>query len=160
MTTIETIIDQIGRELNLSQETEREVLDEIRTHFEDAVEDGKQQGLDDASALALAASHFGVTATSDALKEVHLQWESADAVIACMVPTMAALVLRWISFAPNGSAIGWQSALLKPAFWVVAIVCLLVPMLQFNQWRYAMVSWCIFWFFTVIFITLPNIQSW
>ena len=160
MLTIDSILNQIRQELSLSSETEREVLDEIRSHFEDALEDGQQQGLDDATALTQAAEQFGVSITSEALTQVHLQWGSADAVIACIVPTAAALVLRWLAFAPNGSAIGWQNLLLRPAFWIVALVCLFIPILQFNQWRYAMVSWGIFWFFTVIFVTLPNIQSW
>lgn len=160
MQTIDSILNQIRRELNLSSETEREVLAEIRTHFEDAVADGRQQGLDEVEALAHAAEQFGVTVTSQALKQVHLQWESADAVIACIIPTAAALVLRWLTFAPDGSAIGWQNLLLRPAFWVVALVCLLIPILQFSQWRFAMISWGIFWFFTVIFVTLPNVQSW
>lgn len=160
MLTIDSILHQIRGELNLSSETEREVLDEIRTHFEDAVEEGKQNGLDNQVILREAAEQFGISITSEALKHVHMQWESADAVIACIVPTAAALILRWLAFAPNGSAIGWQNLLLRPAFWIVALVCLLIPILQFNHWRYAMVSWGIFWFFTVIFVTLPNIQSW
>lgn len=160
MLTIDSVLKQIQQELNLSRETEQEVLAEIRTHFEDAVADGQQRGLEQAAALAEAAEQFGISVTSQALKQVHMEWESADAVIACLVPTAAALVLRWLAFAPNGSAIGWQSLLLRPAFWIVAIVCLLVPILQFNRWRYAMISWGIFWFFTVVFVTLPNVQSW
>ena len=158
--TIDSILKQIQRELGLSRETEQEILDEIRTHFEDALADGRKRGIADQVVLAEAAEAFGVTITAAALKDVHMQWESADAVLACIIPTAAALVLRWLAFAPDGSAIGWQNLLLRPAFWVVAVVCLLIPLLQFSQWRYAMISWGIFWFFTVIFITLPNIQSW
>ncbi|MFK7803885.1 MAG: hypothetical protein AB8G95_19790 [Anaerolineae bacterium] len=160
MQTIDSILYQIRSDLNLSLETEQEVLEEIRTHFEDALEEGRQEGLDDQVILQQAAEQFGITITSEALRHVHLQWESADAVIACIVPTAAALILRWLSFAPNGSAIGWQNLLLRPAFWIVALVCLFIPILQFKHWRYAMISWGIFWFFTVIFVTLPNIQSW
>ena len=165
MLTIDSILNQIRRELNLSLETEREVLDEIRTHFEDALEDGRNNGLDDQSILQQTAEQFGIKITSEALQQVHLQWESADAVIACIIPTAAALVLRWLAFAPDGSAIGWQNLLLRPAFWIVAFVCLLIPILQFNQWRYAVVSWSIFWFFTlsdliecVIFCVFFNIK--
>ncbi len=160
MLTINSVLNQIRQEMNLSRETEKEILDEIRTHFEDALADGRAQGLSDGIILEQAAADFGVTITAEALKEVHLQWESADAVIACIIPTAAALILRWLAFAPDGSAIGWQTFLLRPAFWIVAVVCLVVPLLQFSKWHYAMVSWGIFWFFTVIFIALPNIQSW
>ena len=160
MLTIDSILNQIRHELGVSRETEQELLSEIRTHFEDAIADGRANGLDEQSALQQAAEQFGVSITSQALKQVHMQWESADAVIACILPTAAALVLRWLAFAPDGSAIGWQNLLLRPAFWIVALVCLIIPILRFSQWRYAIVSWGIFWFFTVIFITLPNIQSW
>lgn len=160
MTTINSILRQIQAELNLSRETEQEILDEIRTHFEDALIDGRQRGIEDAVILSETAEAFGVNVTTNALNSVHMRWESADAVIACIVPTLAALILRWLAFAPNGSALGWQNLLLRPAFWIVAFACLFIPILQFSQWRYAIVSWSIFWFFTVIFIALPNIQSW
>lgn len=160
MTTIDSVLQQIRQQLNLSTETEVEILEEIRTHFEDALDHGRSKGLSDDLALQEAAEAFGIQLTVEGLRDVHAEWESADAILACIIPTFAALILRWLAFAPNGSAIGWQNWLLTPAFWVVALVCLLIPIIRFNQWHYAMVSWGIFWFFTVIFIALPNIQSW
>ena len=160
MRTINSILNLVRQQLNLSRETEQEILDEIRSHFEDALIHGRQQGLDDQTILTQAAEDFGLDLTASALNEVHMQWESAEAVIACIIPTAAALVLRWLAFAPDGSTIGWQNLLLRPAFWIVALVCLLIPLIQFSKWRYALISWGIFWFFTVIFIALPNSQSW
>ena len=160
MTTIDSVVHQIRQQLNLSTETEQEILEEIRTHFEDALDHGRKKGLSDELALEEAAEAFGVQLTIEGLRDVHMEWESADAVIACIIPVFAALILRWLAFAPDGSAIGWQNWLLTPAFWIVALVCLAVPIIRFNKWHYAMVSWGIFWFFTVIFIALPNIQSW
>ena len=165
---IDLILAEIRAELELSSETERELLEEIRGHLEDAVETAVSTSLnagvspDQAveTALLEVAQRFGARDVGRALQEVHAPWESADAIIACIIPVVAALMLRWIVFAPDGSAIGWQEILARPAFWIVAFVALLVPVLQFQRWQYALVSWTFFWAITVIFIALPTIQSW
>ncbi len=64
---------------------------------------------------------------------------------------ICALLLRWLVFAPDGTALGWQQVLGRPAFWMVALAALLVPLLKFERWRYALVSWGFFWIITVIF---------
>jgi hypothetical protein len=33
----------------------------------------------------------------------------------------------------------------------VALAALLVPLLKFERWRYALVSWGLFWIMTVVF---------
>jgi hypothetical protein len=158
--TINTIVEQIRVELDLSRETETELLDEIRGHLDDALETAVAQGKDETAALLAVAERFGAAEVGKALQEIHAPWESADAIIACIIPVAAALVLRWLAFAPDGSAIGWQAVLVRPAFWIVAVVALLIPVLQFKRWQYALISWGIFWVITVIFVSLPTIQSW
>ncbi|MCP5096094.1 MAG: hypothetical protein GY943_11110 [Chloroflexi bacterium] len=157
---INTVLEEILAELDLSRETETELLDEIRIHLEDALETAVANGKDETAALLDVAERFGAREVGQALQEIHAPWESADAIIACIIPVVAALVLRWLAFAPDGSAIGWQAILVRPAFWVVAIVALLIPVLQFKQWQYALISWGIFWVITVIFVSMPTIQSW
>ena len=71
---------------------------------------------------------------------------------------MLALVLRWLVFAPDGTAIGWRQVLVRPAFWAVALAALLVPLLKLERWRYALVSWGFFWFMTVIFALGPALR--
>ncbi|MCA9920757.1 MAG: hypothetical protein KC421_00220 [Anaerolineales bacterium] len=158
--TIDRILADIRTELDLSRETETELLDEIRDHLEDAVETAVSQGKDVEAALLDVAKRFGAQDVGRALQEVHAPWESADAIIACIIPVVATLILRWLVFAPDGSAIGWQEILTRPAFWIVALVALLVPVLQFQRWQYALLSWTFFWAITVIFIALPTIQDW
>jgi hypothetical protein len=157
---IDDVLESIRADLDLSRETEYELLEEIRTHLEDAVADAVTAGKDKELALLKAAEKFGVAEVGGELQRVHVAWESADAIVACALPVLAALILRWLIFAPDGSALGWPELLARPAFWIVAVVALLVPLLQFRQWRYALVGWGLFWILSVIFVAYPAIRNW
>lgn len=154
------ILERLQARLNLSSETERELLEEMRTHLEDAVADAKAAGIDEKTALLGAAERFGLDEAGSELQKLHQGWESADAIIACALPVLAALVLRWLVFAPDGTALGWPELLVRPVFWLVAVVALLVPLIRFSRWRYALVGWGLFWALTVLFITFPAISRW
>jgi hypothetical protein len=151
-TDIEQILARIQAQLDLDRETEHEVLEEIRSHLEDLVAEAQSQGAGETEALSQAAARFGLEEVGTTLQEVHAGWGTADAVIAAGLPVVCALVLRWMVFAPDGTALGWQQVLIRPAFWAVALAALLVPLLKFERWRYALVSWGFFWIMTVIFV--------
>jgi hypothetical protein len=157
---VDRLLERFRARLSLSSETERELLEEIRTHLEDALADAQAGGIDEETALMKVAERFGLDETGSELQKLHQGWESADAIIACAVPVLAALVMRWIIFAPDGTALGWPELLVRPAFWVVAVVALLAPLIRFSRWRYALVGWGLFWALTVIFITFPAISRW
>lgn len=158
--TIEQVLENISKHLHLSKEAEYEVLAEIRTHLEDAVADAVKKGEDEQVALLKAAQKFGADEVGAELQEVHVGWESIDAIILSAVPVLFAIILRWLAFAPDGSALGWQVLLLRPGFWIVALVALVVPFLQFRQWRFALLGWGFFWLLTIIFIVFPSINRW
>ncbi|MDH4138802.1 MAG: hypothetical protein OEW09_19125, partial [Anaerolineae bacterium] len=80
-------------------------------------------------------------------------------VIAAGLPVVCALVLRWLIFSPDGTALGWPQLLTRPAFWVIAAAALLVPLLKFGRWRYALATWIFFWAVTVISMIWPT-QRW
>ncbi len=157
---MEPILEHLRSRLNLSSETERELLEEIRTHLEDAADDARAAGMDEETALMKAAERFGLDESGSELQKLHQGWESADAIIACALPVLGALVLRWLIFAPDGTALGWPELLVRPAFWLVAVIALLVPLIRFSRWRYALVGWGLFWTLTVLFITFPAISRW
>lgn len=157
---IQTVLEQIRSHLNLSSETERELLEEIRTHLEDAVAEAEANGTDPQAAMDAVAARFGVEEVGQELQMVHESWESADAILACIIPVALALILRWLIFAPDGSVLGWTEILVRPAFWVVAIVALVVPWLKFNRWPYALAGWVIFWGLTLIFTLYPTFSQW
>ena len=156
---IDEILARIRAQMNLDRETEHEVLAEIGSHLEEEMAVAQAQGQDEAEALARAAARFGVEEVGTELQDVHAGWGTADAVIAAGLPVICALVLRWLVFAPDGTILGWHQVLVRPAFWIVALAALLVPLLKFERWRYALVGWGFFWTMTVIF-ALSSAVSW
>ena len=156
--TIDQVLSRIRADLSLEAETEYEVLEEVRAHLEEAVDVARAQGLDEEEALAQAAAHFGVEEAGQELQVAHAGWGTADGVVAAALPVACALALRWLVFAPGGTAIGWQEALVRPAFWMVALIALLVPLFKFPRWRYALASWSFFWILSVIFFVGPALR--
>jgi len=156
--TVDRVLARIRVHLDLEADAEYELLEEIRSHLEEAVEVARARGLDEGEALAQAAARFGVEDVGRELQATHAGWGTADGVVAAALPVVCALVLRWLVFAPDGTAVGWQEALVRPAFWVVALVALLVPLFKFPRWRYALASWAFFWTLSVIFFVWPALR--
>jgi hypothetical protein len=156
---LEGLVARLRAQMDLDGETEHEVLTEIRDHLEETVAEARAEGLDEAQALARAAARFGLEEeVGRELQATHAGWGTADAVIAAGLPVVCALILRWLAFAPDGTALGWPQLLSRPTFWAVALAALLIPVLRFERWRYALVAWAIFWGLTVIFVTLPALR--
>jgi len=158
--TIEQVLQQLRKQLRLSKETEYEVLAEIRTHLEDAVADAVAKGEDEEVALLKAAEAFGVEEVGASLQEVHKGGDALEAIMVTALPILMALVLRWLAFAPDGSSVNWPTLLVRPAFWLVAIVALVAPFLYFRRWRLALLGWAFFWLISIIFIVFPTINNW
>jgi len=159
MSDIDSLLARIRAQMDLDSETEHEVLAEIRDHLEEAVAQALAEGLSEPEALARAAARFGLEEeVGRELQAAHAGWGTADAVIAAALPVVCALILRWLVFDPSGTALGWPQLLSRPAFWIVALAALLIPVLKFERWRYALVTWVIFWGLTVIFVTLPALR--
>lgn len=158
--TIDQVLTQISDQLYLSKETEYEVLAEIRTHLEDAVNEASARGVDEQMALLTAAERFGITEAGDELQAIHANRESIDAVAATALPVLLAVILRWLAFAPDGSVLAWKQLLNRPGFYTLAIAALIIPIFHFHRWRYALVGWGVFWFLTVIFVIFPSINQW
>jgi hypothetical protein len=156
--TIDEILGRVRAHLHLEAETEHDVLEEIRVHLEETVEAARVQGLDEETALADAAARFGVEEVGQELQATHVGRGTADGVIAAALPVVCALALRWLAFAPDGTVVGWEEALVRPAFWAVALAALLVPLLKFLRWRYALVSWAFFWVLSVVFVAWPALR--
>jgi hypothetical protein len=156
---IDEILARLRVEMDLDGETEQEVLAEIRSHLEEAAAAARAESLDEAQALAQAAARFGLEEeVGRELRAAHAGWGTADAVVAAGLPVVCALVLRWLAFAPDGTALGWPQLLSRPAFWIVAVAALLIPLLKFERWRYALAAWAIFWGLTVLFVAWPALR--
>jgi len=158
--TIDQVLAKISAHLNLTKETETDVLAEIRTHLEEAVAEAVRKGEDEQKALLKAAEQFGIDEAGAELQEVHTNWESTDAIVLSALPVLFAIILRWLAFNPDGSALHWRQLLIRPGFWIVALAALIIPLLWFHRWRYALAGWTIFWLLTVIFVVFPSINHW
>jgi hypothetical protein len=156
---VDRLLERIRAQLDLDAETEHDLLTEIRSHLEEALGAARARGLDQEAALAEVAARFGVDEVGQELQSTHVGWGVADGIIAAALPVVCALVLRWLVFAPGGTAVGWREVLIKPAFWVVALAALLVPLLRFPRWRYALASWAFFWVMSVVFFALRMYSS-
>ena len=155
---VDAVLEQVRAQLDLDAEMEHDLLAELQGHLEDAVAAARARGLDEERALAEAAACFGVEEVGRELQAAHVGWGTADGVVAAGLPVLCALILRWLVFAPDGTVVGWREVLMRPAFWVVALAALLVPLLRFPRWRYALVSWAFFWAMSVIFFAWPAVQ--
>ena len=153
--TVDHVLENISSQLHLSQETQTEVLAEIRTHLEDAVNEAVAQGKDEQEALLKAAQRFGLDEAGAELQEVHINHDSIDAVAATALPILFAVVLRWLAFAPDGSPVEWRQLLIQPGFIMIAFFALVFPAVCFHRWRYVLALWGIFWLLTVIFVIFP-----
>ncbi|HLF24740.1 MAG TPA: hypothetical protein VJG32_00265 [Anaerolineae bacterium] len=156
--SIDQVLSRIAAQLHLDRESEREVLDEIRSHLEEAVAVARRRGTDEKTALAEAAARFGVEKVGAELQQTHAGWGTAEAVVAAGLPVVCALVLRWIVFAPEGTQRQWQELLTHPALWVVAAAALLIPLLLFDRWRYALATWIFFWGITIASLLVPTLH--
>lgn len=158
-TNLDYLLEQIHAQIELDSETEHEVLSEIRVHLEEALAEARAQGLDESAAIAQVMARFGpVEEVSRELQAAHAGWGTADGVIAAGLPVLCALILRWLAFAPDGTALGWPQLLNRPSFWVLALLMLLIPLLKFGRWRYAIAGWVVFWTLTVVFVTWPALR--
>jgi hypothetical protein len=157
-TELEVLLARIRAQMELDSETEHQVLCELRSHLQEALAEAHASGLDDEQALVHVAARFGMEQVGRELQATHAGWGTADAVIAAALPALCALVLRWLVFAPDGTALGWPQLLNRPSFWVVAVVMLLLPLLKFGRWRYAVAGWLIFWTLTVVYVTWPALR--
>jgi len=156
---LEDLLAHIRAQMNLDSETEHEVLAEIRGHLEEAIAEGQAEGLDEAQAFSRAAKRFGNEAEiGRSLQASHAGWGTADAVVAAALPVVCALILRWLVYAPDGTALGWPQILARPVFWIVALAALLIPVLKLERWRHAVAGWAVLWALTVLFVVWPAVR--
>lgn len=156
--TIEDVISQIQPRLGLEAEAEHEVLEEIRGHLEEAVDAAKARGLDEPQALREAVSALGLEQAVEELRATYAGWGVSEGVAAAALPVVCALVLRWVIFAPDGTADGWRAMLTPPALAVIAVAAILVPALRFPRRSHAIALWAVFWGLSVLTAVWPTLR--
>jgi hypothetical protein len=156
--TIDDVLNQIQPRLGLEAEAEHEILEEIRGHLEEAVAAAVSRGLDERQALEDAAAAFGVAQASAELRRTHTGWGTLEGVAAAALPVIFALVLRWLIFAPDGTADAWRETLSPPTLIVIAGVAILLPLLRFPRHSYSIALWIFFWGLSIITVVLPTVR--
>ncbi len=156
--TIDDVLNQIQANLGLEAETEHEVLEEIRGHLEEAVAAARARGLDETQALQQAATAFGVEQATAELHATHAGRGTLEGVAAAALPVIFALVLRWLIFAPDGTADQWRELLSQPTLILIAGVAILYPLLRFPRRRYALALWAFFWGLSLITVMWPALR--
>ncbi len=154
--TLDDVLSQIKLQMRLEAETEQEVLEEIRSHLEDAVAAAQARGLDEEEALNQAAAEFGVEQTAAALYKTHAGQGALEGVAVAALPVLFTLVLRWMIFAPNGTTDAWPEMLSRTTLVVIAGVAFLLPLLRFPRRRYAIVLWAFFWALSLATVLWPT----
>lgn len=158
MLTVDDVLRQIQKPLQLEADLEYDVLEEIRGHLEEAVAAAKARGADDADALQHAAAAFGVEQTMEALRATHAGQGTYEGIAAAALPVIFALALRWLIFAPDGTADGWREMLAQPALIVIAAVAILLPLLRFPRRRCAIALWVFFWGLSLMSLLWPTVR--
>jgi hypothetical protein len=133
-------LDRIRANLRLDTSSEKEVLCELYTHFEDRVEELKEAGFSEEEATKAAAQHFGpLKAVAGELNEVHSSINWAQTIVAALPHLLFALLfalhqwsnLSWLSvilISIVGVAIyGWRRN--KPTWFFTWLGYALVPLL-------------------------------
>ena len=156
--TIDDVLNQIQSRLGLEAETEYDVLEEIRGHLEEAVAAARERGVDEQEALWEAAAAFNVEQTTTELRATHAGWGTLEGVAAAALPVIFALTLRWLIFAPDGTAADWPALLSWPNMAVIAALAMLVPLWRFSRRRYALALWFFFWGLSLIAVVWPTVR--
>ncbi|MBI5035168.1 MAG: hypothetical protein HZB51_31975 [Chloroflexi bacterium] len=156
--TIDDVLKQIQPKLNLEAEAENEVLEEIRGHLEEAVAAARARGLNEDDALMEAARGFGVEQATLELHTTHAGWGVWEGIAAAALPVLFTLILRWVVFAPDGTADQWREMLSPLTFAIIAGVAILIPLLRFPHRRYAIVLWVFFWGLSIVTAVLPTLR--
>ncbi len=156
--TIDDVLNQIQPQLGLEAEEEHQVLEELRGHLEEAVAAGGARGLNEQQALTEAAAALGIEQTTAALRETHAGWGTLEGVAVAALPVLFALILRWMVFAPDGTADQWRELLSQPSLVIIASVAILLPLLRFPRRRYALALWAFFWGLSLITVMWPTLR--
>jgi hypothetical protein len=102
---IEQVLARIRAQMDLDSETEHEVLEEIRSHLEEAVAAAQERGLDEQAALAEAAVRLGVEEVGFELQQVHAGWGTGGlcpgAALADLCPRRHRLGLASVAHPPS-----------------------------------------------------------
>ena len=147
---LEEYLTAVASQLNVDPATEIEILQEIRTHLQEAAAELQEEGLSGEESLALCVSNFGeARELGRMLGRTHSD-SANQAVLAAFLPVALALTFKWVLLPVLGSLSHWQGSPTPFIFSCLAILALLVPGLTFRRWRYGYAVWAFFSLVTIV----------
>lgn len=131
LTELRYYLNNIRASLKLDPSSEKEILCELYTHFEDRVEELKEEGFSEEEATKAAAQYFGpLKAVAGELNEVHSSINWAQTIVAALPHLLFALLFALHQW----SNVGWLSVIL------ISIVGVAI-----YGWRHNKPTWFFTW---------------
>jgi len=142
-------LSEIGSQLNVDPTTEREILEEVEAHLEEAILELRTSGLGAEDSVSAALESFGDSREVGRMLG-RLHGDSAcQAVLAASLPVALALTFKWVLL-PLVQALGnWQGSPTPFGVGCLAVLALLVPALTLQRWRYGYAVWAFFSLVTI-----------
>ena len=142
-------LSTVASQLNVDPTTEREILEEVEAHLEEAIMELQESGLGPEESVRVALDNFGEAREVGRMLG-RLHGDSAQqAVLAAFLPVALALTFKWVLL-PLVQALGnWQGSPTPIVFGCLAALALLVPALTLRRWRYGYVVWAFFSLVTI-----------
>lgn len=147
---VRTYLDQVRTHLHLDPRTERRVLRELSTHFDEKVTDLSEQGMSEEQAAASALASFGdARSIARMMYEAHSRGTWTDALIGCQPHLIVAAL-----FATHV----WRHPLmLAVAFAAIAVIAMLAWRNGSSPWMYTWVGYAVLPLLVMSYLSLDPV---
>jgi hypothetical protein len=146
---LERYLSEIASQLNVDPVEEREILDEIRSHLEEAIAEMPDQGLGTQEMVTVVLQQFGEAREVGRMLGRQHSDSANQAVLAAFLPVALALTFKWVLLPLLRGLAHWQASPTPVVFACLAILALLVPGLTLKRWRYGYGVWAFFCLVTI-----------
>src|SRR5512136_2666723 len=131
LSEVKRFLNTVRLQLKLDSFSEKEILTELYTHFEDRVEELEESGLSEAEATAMAAREFGPSQkVAEELQEVHCISNWPQAVMAALPHVLFGLLFAFRQWAN--------------AFWLSIIIMSVLGAVAYG-WKHSKPTWFFTW---------------
>jgi hypothetical protein len=146
---LERYLSEIASQLNVDPVEEREILDELRSHLEEAIAEMPDEGLGTEERVGAVLQRFGDAREVGRMLGRQHSDSANQAVLAAFLPVALALTFKWVILPLLRDLGTWQGSPTPLVFACLALLALLVPGLTFKNWRYGYSVWAFFSLVTI-----------
>lgn len=151
MNAAERYLAELAAALALDRDQQQAILAEVADHLAVSAEWWQQAGLSEEEAWERAVADFGtVDEVAGSFVKTRRGWGTGEALAAAGLPVLFALILKLVVVPLLALPRSW-AVLTHPALLSTAILLLLLPLAwRAERWRFGLLVWVVFWFFTII----------